>query len=77
MWPFRSKRALIRDTAILDQLLADPQVLASVETFNTMVFLEGGEPGPDALIDLAVAQGLDRDAALLLVALAARLEGAS
>ncbi|MFC5504883.1 hypothetical protein [Bosea massiliensis] len=77
-WPWQPKfDSLIRDTAVLDQQLANPTTRASVDMFVTQLEAEGLEVSPENLTDLAVANGIDRDGAQLLCALAARLQGAS
>lgn len=78
IWPFRrSFRSLIRDTAVLDEQLSNPTTRASVVAFMTQLEAEGLAATPENLVDLAIANGIDRDGAQLLCALAARLEGAS
>jgi len=77
IWPFRRRYdALLRDTAVLDAQLADPATRASVTAFIVRLEVECREVTPENLIELGLKNGLDRDGAMLLCALAARLDGA-
>ncbi len=77
MWPFRKKPdPILTDAAALDALLENDETRASVLTFIIRAELECLESTPEVLVALAIEQGLDRETALLLSALAARLEGA-
>lgn len=66
--------ALLRDTAVLDEQLAKPNIRQSVLAFLVHLELNGIDETPENLIDAAMANGCDRDGAMLLVALAWRLE---
>lgn len=76
-WPFRkTPDAILTDAEALDALLENDDTRAAVLTFIVRAELETSEASPEAIVDLAMAEGLDHDAALLLCALAARLDGA-
>lgn len=64
----------LRDTAVLDRHLADPHHRKNVLAFLARLELDGLEPTPENLTDLAMASGAGADGAQLLVALAWRLE---
>jgi len=77
MWPFRRKPdPILTDAAALDVLLENDETRASVLTFIIRSELECLDSSPEALIELAIREGLDRETAQLLCALAGRLEGA-
>lgn len=77
MWPFRKKPdPILTDAAALDVLLENDETRASVLTFIIRAELENLDSSPEALVDLAIREGLDGDTAQLLCALAGRLEGA-
>lgn len=76
-WPWQKKPdPILRDVAALDLILQDERTRRNVLTYLVQAEAAFGAATPEALADIATEWGLDHDAALLLLALAARLEGA-